>query len=155
MDAAQNEARQRNQLVEPSHLLLAILRMPECGAYRLIKCSVDSTADLAARVFASVVASPVQRDMVPKRVPLSTHAKAAIEKSVESVMRPPRNWNSCDVLIGIVRDGASPAADILNTVGVTNECIDSEIDARGLSHFFDNSTAGTAAPHGDPDGFER
>jgi len=155
MDAAHEEARRRNQLVEPSHLLLAILRTPECGAYRLIERSVESTADLAAKLLASVVASPVQRDIAPNRVPLSTRAKAAIEKSVESVMRPPRHWNSCDVLIGIVRDGGSPAVDILNDVGLTNECIDSEVEAKGLSYFFDNTTAVSAAPDGDPECFER
>jgi ATP-dependent Clp protease ATP-binding subunit ClpA len=141
IDAAQDEARRRNQLVEPSHLLLAILHTPECGAYRMIERRVESTTDLAARVLASVVASPVQRDIVPNRVLLSSRAKAAIEKSVEFVMRPPRRWNSCDVLIGIVRDGGSPAADILNAVGLTDEWIDSGIQAEGLSYFFDDSTA--------------
>ena len=155
MDVAAVEARRRNQLVEPSHLLLAILRAPECGACRMIERRVESTADLAARVLASVIASPVQRDIVPNRVPLSARAKAAIEKSVESVMSPPRCWNSCDVLVGIVRDGVSPAAEILNAVCVTNDYIDSEIEAKGLSYFFDKSTAATTAPHGDPEGFER
>lgn len=147
-EVAQNEARQRNQLVEPSHLLLAILRAPDCGAHRLIKPKVESMAALAARALAAVDAAPVQRDVVPNRIPLSKTAKAAIERSAESVMSPPiREWNSCDVLLGIVRDGTSPAAEILTSVGITNEWIDCQIESKGLSYFFDNSEAVTTEDH--------
>lgn len=138
MDAAQGEARRRNQLVEPSHLLLAILRAPDCGAYRLIERKVQSTDELAAKVLTAAVAAPVQREIAANKIPFSKRAKVAIDRSVKDVMSPPRHWNSCDVLIGIVRDGESPAAQILETAGVTENFIDSEIQANGLAYFFDD-----------------
>ena len=155
MVVAQDEARRRNQFVEPSHLLLAILRSPNSGAYRLIQRRLRSTHDLATKVLALVHAAPVQGDLVPKKVPMSISAKAAIEQSVEAVTNRDWYWNSCDVLIGIVRDGASPAAEILNSVGVTKVLIDSEIQAYDLSYFFDENKAVAATPqdvHEDFDG---
>jgi len=79
MEGAQDEARRQNQLVEPSHLLLAILRTPDCGAYRLIVRKVHSTDELAASVSTVAVAAPVQREIAAKRIPLSMRAKSAIE----------------------------------------------------------------------------
>ncbi len=139
MEAAQDEARRRNQLVEPSHLLLAILRTPDCGAYRLIERKVQSTNELAAKASTVAVTAPVLPEITAKRTPLSVRAKSAIEQSVEDVMSPPRHWNSCDVLIGIVRDGESPAAQMFATAGVTEDFIDSEIQANGLAYFFDDN----------------
>jgi len=37
-----------------------------------------------------------------------------------------------------VRDGASSAAQILETAGVTEDFIDSEIQANGVAYFFDD-----------------
>ena len=45
--------------------------------------------------------------------------------------------------------------NILNNVGVSEDYIDSEIEAKGLVYFFDDNTTVTAAPDVDREDFER
>ena len=74
---------------------------------------------------------------------MSVATKKAMEQSLEAVMNCDSTWNSIDVLIGIVRQGASPAAEILEGVGVTIDFIDYVIHASNISHFLDDSQSVT------------
>ena len=81
MQAAQADAFRRGQLVAPSHLLLAIVQTPGCGAYRLIEQTVP-VSRLQSELLILVQREPIHPEALPEKVPLSPLAKSAIEKSI-------------------------------------------------------------------------
>ena len=132
--AAKDEAHRHGHLVEPSHLVLAMVRSPDSGAYRLIQCAV-SPPSIEVDLLRLVSTEAVQPDGVATTVPMSPTAKTAVEKSMSDVMDRDLRWNTSDLLLGILRDGQNETATLLQHNGVTLELVESLV--AGSEDFFD------------------
>jgi ATP-dependent Clp protease ATP-binding subunit ClpA len=121
---AQENARRHGHLVEPSHLVLAIVHTSDSGAHRLIQRAIPPDS-IEADLLRLVSTEAVQPDGVPAKVPMSPTAKTAVENAISDVMDRDMRWNTSDLLLGILREGSSQTAKVLNDNGMTLELAES------------------------------
>ncbi len=125
--AARNEASGRGQQLEPSHLLLAIIQTQDSGARQLIARFVPPES-LESGVNSLISACP-QSDTPapPQKTPHSPASKRAIEHSISRVMHRDGRWRTSDILLGIVLDGQSNVAALLNSHGITAGAVEEHL----------------------------
>jgi ATP-dependent Clp protease ATP-binding subunit ClpA len=119
--SAKEEAIRRGQLIEPAHLMLAIIRFPDSGACKLLRCAV-APESLESELLRLVESAPPEPNGVPVKGALSRATKRAVEKSIPDAMR--RGWISIDILLGVMGEGSSPAAELLKNKGVALEQVE-------------------------------
>ena len=115
---ARYEASQLGEaLIEPHHLLLGVMREDKLMVTRLCKSKLPPIDDLRDRILAKIGLAeqfPISVDL-----PLSTPAKRVLAYAAEESERlSQRHIGTEHLLLGLLREGQTIAARILNKYGV-------------------------------------
>lgn len=130
-------------MIEPSHILHAILQCEQCAAYGLIARNASNIDIIASKSHALVQAEPVQAEIQEGQPQMSLRMKKSLEAIVPLVYGENiRAFHSGDILLGILREGTSPAAALLNDSGVTLAEIEAVIEFEGETVLFDVAVSG-------------
>ena len=141
---ARYEASQLGEaLIEPHHLLLGVMREDKQMVTRLCKSKLPPTDYLRDRIKAKIGSD----EKLPTSVdlPLSTPAKRALAYAAEESERlSQRHIGTEHLLLGLLREGTTITAKILNEYGVNLDDIRQEISA-GIIARADNGQASRVA----------
>jgi ATP-dependent Clp protease ATP-binding subunit ClpC len=137
---ARYEASQLGEaLIEPHHLLLGVMREDKQVVTRLCKSKLPPTDYLRDRIKAMIGSE--ERYPTAVDLPLSTPAKRALAYAAEESERlSQRHIGTEHLLLGLLREGTTIAAKILNEYGVNLDDISHEIRA-GIIARADNGQA--------------
>ncbi len=134
LSLAQEESQRfGHSYIGAEHILIGLMRDPECSAAKLL---ASLNVDLAkAR---SVVAFTIGRGerRIPDGIGLNPQAKKVIELAVdEARLRDDHYIGTAHLLLGVVLQGEGVAGDVLESLGVTAKNVRAE-----LERFVDSST---------------
>ena len=125
-------ASQHQQMLGPPHMLAAILSAPESGGYRLLD-QLTMVAQLDSEIQSLVrrqpqVQHPEEYQYPPKgKLPLTRHAKDAMEAAHKEVMQRDMRWDTVDIVAGIVCAANSDSAAILAEHGLDAKSLEQHL----------------------------
>ena len=129
-------AAQHRQMLGTPHMLAAILRAPESGGYRLLD-QLTTVAQLDSEIQSLIsrqpqVQYPEEYQYPPKgKLPLTQHAKDAMEAAHKEVMQRDMRWDTVDIVTGIVRAANSDSAAILRELGLDAKSLEQRLTKEG------------------------
>ena len=113
-------------LIEPHHLLLGVMREDKLMVTRLCKSKLPPVDNVRAQILAKIVSG--ERFPNSADLPLSTPAKRALAYAAEESERlSQRHIGTEHLLLGLLREGATIANEILNEYGVNLDDVRHEV----------------------------
>jgi ATP-dependent Clp protease ATP-binding subunit ClpA len=129
-------AARHQQIIGPPHMLAAILSVRESGGYRLLD-QLTRVAQLDSDIQSLIgqqlrIQYPKEYQYPPKfKLPLTRHAKDAMEAANETVMQRDMRWTTIDIIAGIVRAANSDSAAILAEHGLDAQSLEQYLTTGG------------------------
>jgi ATP-dependent Clp protease ATP-binding subunit ClpC len=119
-------------LIEPEHLLLALLRESTGLAYRLLRSSAAAAEGIRSDIEAHI--TPVEKTSTSVDLPLSQTCKHVLALASEEAERlTNEHIDSEHLLLGILREETSFAAGLLRERGITLDIVREKAQKSGHS----------------------
>jgi ATP-dependent Clp protease ATP-binding subunit ClpB len=141
LQAAQELARARNhQMVEPAHVLFALLSDPEGVVYPLLQKLGQSPRQLRDRIEETLDRIPKVYGPTDQELYLSAAMRRVLEKAFSEAAALTDEYVSTEHILLALLDGATDAARVLRDAGVSRDAVLSAlVDIRGRQRVTDQN----------------
>ena len=124
--SAEEAQRLGHGFVGTEHLLLALFEVPDGLAARVLAAAGITRADVETQVLARIKSGSGPEG---GKLPFTPRAKAAVRGAVEEALRLGHDYVGTEhLLLGLLTDGESVAAQVLSNMGATAESIGARTD---------------------------